>query len=215
MGGFITLNMLARHPERMLSATTGGAGWTDKIDTKFLDQVADSLANGKGMGPLIIRLTPKGLPKPTANELANVTRITGTINDMKALAAVFRALRDLAFPEEIMRKNLVPTLALVGAFDPLKEDIDAMKPKMQNFTEVIIQNSDHMDAFAKPEFIKSLKEFLAQHPQGNTVEKSEKPPQEIQQDDEDPTLLPSLEPLPARRFHRFIRRQSCPQGWLD
>ena len=57
----ITLNMLARYPERMLTATTGGAGWTDKVDSKFLNEVADSLANGKGLGPLMDRLLRGGV----------------------------------------------------------------------------------------------------------------------------------------------------------
>jgi pimeloyl-ACP methyl ester carboxylesterase len=179
MGGFITLNMLARYPERMLSATTGGAGWTDKVDTKFLDEVADSLANGKGMGPLMNRLTPKGFPKQTEKDISKVTAMTATFNDMKALAAAFRSLRDLAFTEEILRKNEVPLLALVGDFDPLKEDVDGMKPKTRNFTEIIIPRSEHLDAFAKPEFIKNLRDFLAKHPNACCTEKKGGAPESI------------------------------------
>jgi pimeloyl-ACP methyl ester carboxylesterase len=179
MGGFITLNMLARYPERMLSATTGGAGWTDKVDTRFLDEVADSLANGKGMGPLMDRLTPKGFPKPGAREKSNLTIMTATINDMKALAAAFRSLRDLAFTEDILRKNDVPLLALVGAFDPLKEDVDGMKAKTRNFTEIIIPQSDHLDAFGKPEFIKNLRDFLAKHADACCTEKKDVSPESI------------------------------------
>ncbi len=199
MGGFITLNMLARFPERMLTATTGGAGWTDKVDTKFLDEVADSLANGKGMGPLMNRLTPKGFPKPTAREMANLSIMTATINDMKALAASFRALRDLAFPEDILRKNQVPTLALVGALDPLKDDVDAMKSKTQNFTEIVINDSDHLDAFAKPEFVKSLKEFLARHPSSRFPEKKEKTPPILEKSSSSPRVaFPPFQKVPNR-----------------
>jgi pimeloyl-ACP methyl ester carboxylesterase len=213
MGGFITLNMLARYPERMITATTGGAGWTDKVDTKFLNEVADSLANGKGMGPLLRRLTPKGQALPTDKELASTNMMTATINDMKALAAAIRALGDLAFAEEVLRKNQVPTLALVGAYDPLKEDVDVMAVRMNMLTECIIPNSDHMDAFAKPQFIKDLKEFLAKHPLPDNA----RPTGEAAPASQKPEAVRAFqilpEPAPAWRCSRLFRRHAWARNW--
>jgi pimeloyl-ACP methyl ester carboxylesterase len=55
----------------------------------------------------------------------------------------------------------VPTLAIIGADDPLKPGVDALDGKLANLETVVIKNTDHMSAFASPEFSKSLRAFLA------------------------------------------------------
>jgi pimeloyl-ACP methyl ester carboxylesterase len=165
MGGFIALKMLALYPERVLTVTTGGAGLEKKIDQKFLDELAVSLDQGKGIGPLLIRLTPAGLTPPTPEQLRLNTLLLSAFNDQKALAAVIRGLKSLNVSEDKLKANKIPTLALVGAYDPLREGVEQLKQVMPGLTEVVIENADHMDAFFKPEFVQALKAFLAQHPE--------------------------------------------------
>jgi pimeloyl-ACP methyl ester carboxylesterase len=172
MGGFITVKLLSMHPDRLLSATTGGAGWPKKMDTEFLDELGDSLDQGKGMGPLIVRLTPLGRPKPTAERIKAINSLMAALNDVKALAAVIRGMKGLGIPEEKLKMNKVPTLAIIGEVDPLKEGVDELKEQMPSLQVVVIKEADHMVAFARPEFVQALKEFLAKNGQG---EKSKKP----------------------------------------
>jgi len=165
MGAVITCKLLAIHPDRFLTATLGGhAGIREGADTSFYDKMADSLEEGKGLAPLIERLTPPGKPKPTEAEIKTINALILSLNDPKALAAVARGFKGLAVSWEKLEANKVPTLALIGDQDPLKEGVDALKGRMANLKITVIKDADHRSAFGRPEFIKTLQEFLAEHP---------------------------------------------------
>ncbi len=84
-------------------------------------------------------------------------------NDPKALAAVARGFKELTVSWEKLEANQVPTLALIGEQDPLKKGVDELKGKMANLTITVVKEADHRSAFGRPEFIKTLQEFLAEH----------------------------------------------------
>lgn len=176
MGAFITLKLLTTHPERILTATLGGAGRPDPDGQRFMEELADSLEQGQGFGPLVIRLTPPGQPKPTPEQIKAVNGMLTAINDTRALSAVIRGFKDFAIPEEKVKANKVPTLALIGALDPLKEGVDALNGRMPNLKIVVIDGADHVNAFARPEFVKRLKEFLAGHKQSEKGKKAQTVP---------------------------------------
>jgi pimeloyl-ACP methyl ester carboxylesterase len=166
MGGFITESLETTHPNRFITATLGGAGWADQSQTAALNGLADSLEQGKGIGPLIIALNPPGAPPPTAQQMEMTNKMFMASNDPLALAAVARA----HFPpvdEKKIRSNKIPTLALIGENDPLKAGVDQLKTMMPNLTVVVIPKATHMTAFASPVFITSLKSFLAEHSKGS------------------------------------------------
>jgi len=177
MGGFITGKLVATHPDRIISATLGGAGWEKPNDESmsFMKELAESLEAGKGIGPLIIRLTPEGTPKPTDEQIAGINSMIMLTNDQKALAAVIRGMPEFAVTEENLKANKIPTLALIGALDPLKVGVDQMKPVMSNLKVVVIENADHMTAFTKPEFLGELKPFLAANSVNKDKPAKEKP----------------------------------------
>jgi pimeloyl-ACP methyl ester carboxylesterase len=164
MGAMITAKLIATHPDRLLTATLGGSGGLrEGADPTFFNQLADSLEQGRGMGALIEGLTPPGRPKPTPEQIEAINTILTLMNDTKALAAVSRGFKDLQVPNAKLKSNKVPTLALIGADDPLKRGVDDLGGRMENLQIVVIDNSDHMTAFTKPEFIKSLRAFLDRH----------------------------------------------------
>ncbi len=165
MGAVITAKLLATHPDRFLTATLGGhGGLREGGDMSFYENMAQDLEQGKGIGLLIARLTPAGRPKPTEEQIKTINTMLLATNDAKALAAVARGFKELTVSSDKLQANQVPTLALIGELDPLKEAVDALKGKMSNLTIVVIKDSDHRSAFTKPEFIKTLKGFLADHP---------------------------------------------------
>ena len=63
MGGFMTNKLRETHPERLLSATIGGAGWSPEESATFRTQLAEALDHGS-VEPLVRRLTPVGQPEP-------------------------------------------------------------------------------------------------------------------------------------------------------
>lgn len=170
MGAIITGKLLATHPDRLLSATLGGAGVIPegiKLPP-FIDQLADSLDKGKGIGPLITALTPPGKPK-TSQTALHLINIVAVGDRGKTLAAVVRSWKTLAVSKELMKKNKVPTLALIGSDDPLKENFTLIKDDLANLKVVVIEGADHMNAFRKPKFIQVLQKFLAEHRQSKTA----------------------------------------------
>ncbi len=167
MGGFMTSYLLNTHPDRVLTATLGGAGWSKRDDARldFMAELADSLDAGKGIGPLIERLTPAERPKPTEEQIKAVNQMLMLTNDSKALAACVRGMKGLAVTEQQLRANKVPTLALIGEVDPLKAGVDELQQCMSNLKVEVIKGADHMTAFRSPEFIEDLQAFLASHAQ--------------------------------------------------
>lgn len=160
MGGFITAKLLALHPERVRSATLGGAAWFGETLTGNLTTIADSLDNGKGLEPLLVALTPEGEPRPSDEQIKTISQMALSFNDPKALSAAARGMKKLAVSEDEMKNNRVPTLVLMGDKDPLKagvEPLQKMKPNLEVFWQ---KGANHMDAFARPEFTKKLVEFL-------------------------------------------------------
>jgi len=164
MGAVITAKLLATHPDRCLTATMGGhGGLREGDDVSFYGRLADSLDQGKGFGPLIERLTPPGRPKPTEDQIKIINAMLLSMNDAKALAGVARGLKDLAVSWDQLKANQVPTLALIGDQDPLKESVDGLKGKMASLTIIVIEGADHRSAPGRPEFAKALLEFLTAH----------------------------------------------------
>ena len=164
MGGFITNKLVTTHPERVLTATQGGAGW-GRTDDKpsFLDDLAVSLEQGKGITPLLIALHPPDSLPLDEDELKFANRMLTLTNDQKALAALIRGTTGLSVPKEKLLQNRVPVLAIVGERDPMKVGVDAMDGVMSNLKIVVIRGGDHMSTFYDPQFVRSLREFLAAH----------------------------------------------------
>jgi pimeloyl-ACP methyl ester carboxylesterase len=166
MGGFITNKLLSLHPERVITATLGGAGWSREGDKRFeiMGQLADSLDAGTGIAPLLKFLTPEGAPPLSDEQIKTYNQMVLLLNDPKALAAVVRGMKNLMIPEDRILANQRPVLALIGSKDPLKAGVDELeKVKMPHLTVEVIDGADHMDAFGRPEFIEGLEKFLDEH----------------------------------------------------
>lgn len=171
LGGFITVKLLTMYPERVQSAVIGGAGWRKDFGDRegIWTGVADSLEKGEGFRPLIAALTPEGRPLPTEEQVAAMSALIAARNDLQALAAVIRGMREAMVTEEELRANRVPALSIIGGIDPLKADADALKDVMANLEVVVIDGADHPGCIASPKFRESMLEFLAKHSRTGAV----------------------------------------------
>jgi pimeloyl-ACP methyl ester carboxylesterase len=174
MGAIITGKLMATHPDRLLSATLGGAGLIPegiKLPP-FVDKLADSLEKGEGIGPLLAALTPPGKPQPPKSAVQLINRTVVGDRSM-VLAAVVRSWKTLAVSKEQLRTNKVPTLALIGVDDPLKESVALVKDDLANLKVVVIEGTDHMTAFVSPKFIQRLRKFIDENSDSRTNPKRE------------------------------------------
>jgi pimeloyl-ACP methyl ester carboxylesterase len=163
MGAFIANKLAIKHPDRVVSVVLGGGGWMRPNDARLriLGELADSLDRGEGITPLIIALTPSGLPRPRPEDVQLSNRLLMVGNDQKALAAVARTMTRLSVDESQVKSNRVPTLAIIGTLDPLEAGVDELREVMPSLKVVPIDGADHMTTFVSPMFVKSLKDFLA------------------------------------------------------
>ncbi len=167
LGGRIVTVLLATHPGRLRTAVIGGAGLPDaqgiQEQRKVAIEMADSLEQGKGVGPLIVALAPRGAPPPNAEQIEAVNKLFLAWNDPLAVAAVARGNLALYASEARLRANRVPALALVGDLDPRKTDAENLARVAPHVSLVVIPAANHMNAVGQPEFLKSLRAFLAAH----------------------------------------------------
>jgi len=172
MGGAIAIGIVGFHPERVLSAIVGGAGWVPPGQVREMpglnwNDLAESMEQGKGIAPLMLALIPEGDPKPTPEQLEMVNKMFNSKQDPLALAAVIRNF--VPSPTEAqIRSNKIPVLALIGEKDRGKKDVDRLNGLMPNLKIVVIPNASHATAPADPLFIKSHNDFLLEHSSSNS-----------------------------------------------
>jgi len=165
MGAMLTSKLLVTHPDRLLTATLGGAGALRKgVKVPLFEALADSLEQGKGVEPLIVALTPPNAPKLSAERIRFMNSFVSLTNDTKALAAVVRSWKYLAVSDERLKMNRVPVLAIVGSQDPLRKNLDELQGRLCGLEKiVVIRGADHISAPAEPEFVSGLEKFLDKH----------------------------------------------------
>jgi pimeloyl-ACP methyl ester carboxylesterase len=166
MGALITGKLLATHPDRLLSATLGGAGvFPDGVkQPAFLEKLAQSLEEGKGLGPLLTTLSPSGKSNPSSIRAKVLNKLLVGDNG-KALAAVVRSWKKLGVSKEQLKANKVPTLALIGSKDPLKASIDRIQDDMDNLKVVVLDGKDHLSAYTSSKFTSNVRKFLNENSQ--------------------------------------------------
>ena len=164
MGGFITGALVIQHPDRLLSATMGGAGWSQPDDNHaVIEAVAKSLEKGKGIAPLMKALSPPDRPPLTEEDIRSRNQMIMFANDPLALAACIRGMLHLHITREQLVNNKVPVLAIIGEKDPLKKGVDAMEGVMSNLKVVVVKGADHMTTFRSAVFKQALNDFLSAH----------------------------------------------------
>jgi pimeloyl-ACP methyl ester carboxylesterase len=127
----------------------------------LLNNLASALDN-ESIEPLTISLTPKGQPQPTPEAIKAHDKALLSVNDAKALAALIRGAghKDTRITETQIQDIRVPTLAIVGADDPLKFGVDNLKRLLPKTRVVVIANAHHLNVYTRPEFASALKQFL-------------------------------------------------------
>jgi len=192
MGAFITLKLLTTHPDRLLSASCGGAGWQqpDPQNLAQLDKLAAALESGRGFVAPLWKIIANEDGQLGAFARWGIERAMSRNNDLRALACVARGFQSLVVPEEALRNNTVPTLGIAGTNDPLAIGVQNMKGIMANFEAVDVQGGDHLTTLPRPEYKTSLGEFLKRHAQG------EKGPLPAPKNESAATHAPTPELLP-------------------
>jgi pimeloyl-ACP methyl ester carboxylesterase len=164
LGGFITLKLALRHPERLLSAAPCGAGWSANPaeELKLLYSLSDDLKQGRGLTALVKWLWALKRPLP-APVLWLLHVMTSTFNDMKALSCLLRNAPALVVTEAEVRGNVVPCLAIVGGNDHMKLFAEKMAAAMPNLELLVLPGGDHFTTLLSRKTVPALIAFLDRH----------------------------------------------------
>ena len=149
MGGGITAALLARYPERFLTAAFGGSG-VRETEERYKSEI------------------PADKPGPDPQEaeaLATLRQFAGRSEEStKALAAVRASYRNrTAAPLDLPNLD-VPILAINGEFDAPNAKTHRLTREAKNFTNVILPGKSHLTAimagYMPPEYLAALVEFI-------------------------------------------------------
>jgi pimeloyl-ACP methyl ester carboxylesterase len=147
MGGMITGQLLATHPERFLTATFGGSG-VPEVDPEWKAKV------------------PADKPGPDPKEAEASQKLRGNPDrDSEALAAV------RAYPWKTGERTKIdltqikiPVLAINGEFDGPNAKTHRMQRELAHFQSVVLPGKSHLTAimagYIPPEYIASLVAFI-------------------------------------------------------
>jgi pimeloyl-ACP methyl ester carboxylesterase len=165
MGAHVTAQLLTIAPARLVTATLGGAcgrrHWT-ALDDARIEREAAELEHGS-LRAQTLRLWPCDRPLPSEAEMrARAARhLAG--KDPFALAAVRRSNREQVVTDAQMAAVTVPTLGIVGSEDPYVTQFRTLAMIMPALELVIVEGATHADTAARPEFLRSVRAFLAAH----------------------------------------------------
>lgn len=181
-GAFIAGNVAATHPERVLSVVYGGqaplvttnkppatpapkaAAKPSKKSTgsNEVDVFARAVDEGKDLGAYIMAVTPADRPKPTAEQASAFAKFMFNGKDVKALAAAGRSFGDLEVTAEQLKRCQAPILFIHGGneSDIVKSRVAKVHRLIGQGDVKIIEGTDHMTTLAKPEFGKTIEDFL-------------------------------------------------------
>jgi pimeloyl-ACP methyl ester carboxylesterase len=147
MGGFITGQLLAKHPERFITAVFGGSG-VPEVEAEWKDKVP---ADQPGPDP------KEAEARKTLGALAN--------QDHEALTAVRQYSWKPGERTKIdLTKIKIPVLAINGEFDGPNAKTHRMQRELVNFKSVVLPGKSHLTAimpgYISKEYIDTLAAFI-------------------------------------------------------
>ena len=162
MGGAIALQMLVRHPQRLLTATMLGAGW-EGDEARETKSMLLSLADGfdKKDATALIRGVQAGGGTLTEEQIAAANADLFTRNPPQVLAAIARGLLPLYDVQaDRLRAVSIPLLALMGEYDntPAAKRLVSIVPGAEYEELPKATHASSVRASATP-----LTTFLARH----------------------------------------------------
>jgi len=166
MGGGLTSQLLALHPDRFLTATlVAGAPylqWTPEL-ARRAEQEAQEREQECVSRTLIFN---QYRDKPSEEDIKarSAACFADPNQDRFAIAALTRSRADQVITPAQAAAVTVPTLGIVGSLDPRKAGLERLKKLRPSLKVIVVDGAVHAGdrgILARPEFIAALREFIA------------------------------------------------------
>jgi pimeloyl-ACP methyl ester carboxylesterase len=166
MGAIVAGKVVATHPDRVSSVVYGGQApiLSEKVkaDAREIDVFAKAVEGGMGLGTYLLAVMPADKPRLTEEQANALAKILYGDKDVKAFAAAGRGIKDLDVTADQLKKCKAPILFVHGS-----KDADATKERAAAIVKLlgrgeikVIEGADHMTTLTRPEFAKTIEEFL-------------------------------------------------------
>jgi pimeloyl-ACP methyl ester carboxylesterase len=167
MGGRIGLKFACLFPDRVTSLVLIGSGGSrPEDDHRLWDELADSLARGGGLVPLLRAIWPTNEPLPGPAQLQSLSDLALATNDPAALSWVAAGYRDFAASRADLRERLkMPVFAVVGSADAFIEDVTALGEVLPSMELMVVDGAGHASILEKRQVLTAIHTFLADGPQ--------------------------------------------------
>ncbi|MDG2277961.1 MAG: alpha/beta hydrolase [Pseudomonadales bacterium] len=159
MGAEIVLRTVVAYPDRVDALVVAGSGWSGTLDEANYLGLSQALESSGSFGPMLANAGPEG-QVPSAEDIAQVDALLAE-NDTKALAKVAADMGEIIHLTESDIKGIsVPTLAITGALDPERANLERLQGAMTDLSLIIIPGADHMRAFLHADFSHAVVRFV-------------------------------------------------------
>jgi pimeloyl-ACP methyl ester carboxylesterase len=165
MGGGVTLSLLARHPEKFITAHFGGSGvteteeWRDKVPADLTGEAADEQKARDSYNRI---QAERG--REVGNNAAAMRRTRSGDN---AAAPAQRPTAPARPPVDLSNARHIPVLAVNGDHDRPIAKTHRLWREFYNFQNVVLPGKGHLSAvmagFVPPEYVKALTDFVVAH----------------------------------------------------
>jgi pimeloyl-ACP methyl ester carboxylesterase len=151
MGGFISIHLLAFHPERFTSAVVGGIGGLNPTNVEVLTNQV--IANA------LLAEDPSTITDPVGKAFRDFAGLD-PINDLKALAAaaLTREEKEVT-PADLATLN-IPVLIAAGGADPLVSEPEKLQAAIPGSRLLVVPGLDHIMFVPNQQFKDAVVSFL-------------------------------------------------------
>jgi pimeloyl-ACP methyl ester carboxylesterase len=166
-GSFIAGKVAATHPERILSVIYGGQapvieGKVKANDFSECEIFAKAVDEGNDLSSYIMAVMPTGKKKLTESEAKSLAKYLYAGKDVKGFALAGMSFKELAVPEEQLKKCQAPILFIHGGAesDHVKNRVAMVYTLLGRGEVKIVEGADHMTTLINPKFGAAVVEFL-------------------------------------------------------
>ncbi len=157
MGGYISMSLLLRQPERFSKVVIAGVG-ASYLDIAAAQEGTNDPSRRATIADALLAEDPSTITNRTARDFRAFADQAG--KDRLALAACMRGNRD-AFTKDQLAASTRPVLVVCGEKDVLTGPPDPLAAAFANGRAVTVPNRDHMTAVGDKVYKAAVLDFLA------------------------------------------------------
>jgi pimeloyl-ACP methyl ester carboxylesterase len=167
LGAFIAGRFASLYPDRLMSLVYIASLPLRDTDThleKFAEESVKELEGDLPFKSLAIGLQPPGSKPPSDEEIRKAVAPLVAANDVKALAALWRGYKTLAVSSKQLSSLRAPSIVLIGSADVSAQGIPELNTSQPQIRTLVVEGAQHGGpdgVMRRPEFISTLREFLA------------------------------------------------------